>query len=393
MNLNDFYFLLTADGQTLLAETAAAGLNADTHLQLAMRLRDQIGAERAAAVLETVALRQRAAAKFSRADQMYFERAALAQASAEVVARHRAGRYAQLGAARVADLGCGIGGDALALASHSEVTGVDWEPLRLAMAQENLRVYGVNGRFHPLQADLSALSPLPVDAVFADPARRDEYGRRLFSVHDYLPPLTYLDQWREQIPHLGVKISPGVNYAELPAEAEVEFISVQGEVREGVLWYGGLRTAVARRATLLPGGDTLTSEEGGVETAVTPVQNYLFEPDGAVIRAHLVQRLAAQIGATKIDADIAYLTAPEPKTTPFARGYIVEDALPFQLKRLRAHLRARGIGRLTIKKRGSPLEIEALRRQLRLQGDEERILFLTQVNGVATAVIGRQLRP
>jgi SAM-dependent methyltransferase len=391
MDLNDFYFLLTAEGQTLLAETTAVGLNADNHLPLAMRLRDQIGAERAAAVLETVALRQRAAAKFSRAEQMYFERAALEQASAEVVARHRAERYAQMGAARVADLGCGIGGDALALASHSEVTGVEWEPLRLAMAQENARAYGVDGRFHPLQADLLTLSPLPVDAIFADPARRDEYGRRLFSVHDYIPPLSYLDQWRAQIPHLGVKISPGVDYAELPAEAEVEFISVRGEVREGALWYGGLRTGAARRATLLPGGDTLTSNDGDEETAVTPVQNYLYEPDGAVIRAHLVQPLAAQIGATKIDADIAYLTAVTAVPTPFARCYAVEDVLPFQLKRLRAHLRARNIGRLTIKKRGSPLEIEALRRQLRLHGDEERILFLTQVGGVATAVIGRLL--
>jgi len=389
VNRRDFDFLLSAEGQQLLAETAAAGLTPDSHLQLAMRLREQVGAARAAAVLETVTLRQRAAAKFSHAGQMYFERAALEQASAEVVATYRAARYGRLGVRWVADLGCGLGGDALELAAHSHVVGVDLVALRLAMARENLRAYGLDGRFHPLQADLLTLPPLPVEAVFADPARRDERGHRLFSVHDYRPPLGYLDRWRERVANVGVKISPAVDYAELPAAAEVEFISVQGELREGVLWYGDLRTAAARRATLLPGGHTLTAESGAVAVAVTPVQNYLIEPDAAVIRAHLVQQLAAQLGATKIDETIAFLTAPTPPVTPLARTYAVEAAFPFQLKRLRAYLRERQIGHLIIKKRGSPLEVEALRRQLRLQGPGERVLVLTQVGGVATAVIAR----
>jgi SAM-dependent methyltransferase len=391
MNLSDLHFLLTAEGQTILAETAVVGLTPDNHLQLAMSLRERLGAARAAAVLETVALRQRAAVKFSRANQMYFERAALEQASAEIVAHYRAARYVQMGARRLADLGCGIGGDALAFALHTEfVVGIDIDLLRLAMARENLRAYGLDGRFHPLQADLVTLPPMPLDAIFADPARRDERGRRAFSVHDYQPPLTYLDKWRRVTPHVGVKISPGVDYAELPAEAEVEFISVNGELREGALWYGALRSSAGRRATLLPGGHTLTDEMGG-EAAVTPVKDYLCEPDAAVIRAHLVQPLAAQLGASKIDDNIAYLTSERPTTSPFVRCYQVEEVLPFQLKRLRAHLRARKIGRLIIKKRGSPLEVETLRRQLRLQGDEERFLFLTQVGGVATAVIARLL--
>jgi SAM-dependent methyltransferase len=389
VNRSDFEFLLSAAGQQLLAETAAAGLVPDSHLPLAMKLREQVGAARAAAILETVTLRQRAAVKFSRAGQMYFERAALEQASAELVAAYRAERYGRLGVRWVADLGCGLGGDALGLAAHSHVIGVERLALRLAMARENLRAYGLDGRFHPLQADLLTLPPLPVEAVFADPARRDETGRRLASVHDYQPPLSYLDRWRQRVTNLGVKISPAVDYAELPAAAEVEFISVQGELREGVLWFGGLRTAAARRATLLPGGHSLTDEAGEVAVAVTPIQDYLIEPDAAVIRAHLVQQLAAQLGATKIDETIAFLTAPTPPATPLARTYEVEAAFPFQLKRLRAYLRERQIGRVTIKKRGSPLEVEALRRQLRLQGEAERLLVLTQVGGVATAVIAR----
>jgi hypothetical protein len=75
--------------------------------------------------------------------------------------------------------------------------------------------------------------------------------------------------------------------------------------------------------------------------------------------------------------------------TPFARRFALEDWFPFQLKRLRQYLRERKIGRVTIKKRGSPLDPDILQRQLRLQGDEERIIFLTYVLDTAAVLIGR----
>lgn len=386
MDLNTFQWLLSAEGQRALADTAVPTQH--THLQIATALRQQMSPELAQAVLETLLLRQKAAGKFSRAAEMYFTREALEQASGESIAAYRARRFAALGATRVADLGCGIGGDALALGQTAVVTGVDLDPVRLAMARENVRVYAGDGRFHPLQADLRQLTPLPVDALFFDPARRDAHGRRLFSVHDYQPPLSLIDGWRAKVAATAVKISPGVDYAELPPEAEVEFISVDGEVKEGVLWFGPLHSGAERRATLLPDGATLTCE-AGEPVEVTAPQGYLYEPDGAVIRAHLVEELARVLGATKIDEEIAYVTAVTPQKNPFARCFAIDDAFPFQLKRLRQYLRQRQVGQVIIKKRGSPLEPEWLQRQLRLRGHEERILFLTQVQGKASVLVGR----
>ena len=364
-------------------------IDAANHLQVAGRLSDAVGPAHAHAVLETALLRKRAAAKFSRAAGMYFTREALQQASSESVSAYRARRFANAGFDRLADLGCGIGGDALALAASAEVIGVDWDPLRLAMAQENVRAYDHGQRFRPLLADLLELSPLPVDALFADPGRRDEYGRRLYSVHQYRPPLSYLESWREQAPHQAVKIGPGVAYDELPAEAEVEFISVGGEVREALLWFGDLRSPAARRATLLPGEFTLTSDEpAGIVTGQP--RGYLYEPDGAVIRAHLVEQLGYKLDASKIDDNIAYLTADQPQATPFARCYALDDYFPFQLKRLRAYLRERNIGDVIIKKRGSPLDPDELRRRLKLKGEGSCIIFLTRLQGQATVLVGRQ---
>jgi SAM-dependent methyltransferase len=389
MRVETFYALLSPEGQRLLDELGREPITRDNHLRVASDLRERVSAEFANAILETLVLRQRAAKKFDRAAEMYFTRKALEQASAEVVSTHRAHRYKRAGFTQIADLGCGIGGDALALAGVADVVGVDWSPLRLAMAQENLRINGRSRQFHPLQADLIELSPLPVEALFADPGRRDEIGRRIFSVHDYRPPLDTFEAWQREVGNQGIKVSPSIDYAQIPAVVEIEFISVKGEVREGVLWYGDLRTSAGRRATLLPDGATLTDETVD-PIAISGPKEFLYEPDGAVIRAHLVEQLAHRLDANKIDDDIAYLTAGRGQKTPFARCFALDDAMPFQLKRLRKYLRERGVGRLTIKKRGSPLDPDTLRKQLRPEGDEERIIFLTQVKGEATVLIGRE---
>lgn len=390
MQLQEFYFLLSPAGQQLLSELAAAPINDRNHLQLASQLRRRVDSERVHALLETALLRQRAIKKFSRAESMYFIREALEQATAELVAIYREKRFREKGFQQVADLGCGIGGDAIALANHMQVIGVDRDRLRLAMARENLRAYDREDRFAPLQADITELGPMPLAALFADPGRRDPRGRRLHSVHDYDPPLSVLQHWRKTTPHQSIKISPGVDYAELPEEAEVEFISVGGDVREAVLWFGDLRTTAGRRATLLPGEQTLTDSSGD-EVPISYPRAFLYEPDGAVIRAHLVEQLARKLMAHKIDDTIAYLTADQAHATPFARCFRIEDVFGFNLKRLRAYLRERFIGRVTIKKRGSPLDPGALLPQLRLKGEDHCYLFLTQVLGEHTVIIGQEV--
>ncbi len=393
MTLDDFAFLLSPAGERWLAELAATPITKHNHLQIVTRLRRDLSPAYTQAVMETAVLRQKAVIKFSRAAQMYFTRPALEQSSSEIISAYRARRFADAGVQRVADLGCGIGGDAIGLAAHAQVIGVEMDALRLAMAEQNLKAYGRGDHFQSLHADFTTLSPLDVDGLFFDPARRDERGKRFFSVEAYQPPLSWIDEWRgivgeTAVAPTAVKISPGVDYDELPADAEVEFISVRGELKEAVLWYGDLRTAVTRRATLLVDGNihTMTTTDMPDHITIAPPKRFLYEPDNAIIRAHLVKQLAAQLGATKLDDHIAYLSSDEQIETPFARRFPIDDSFPFQLKRLRRYLRERDIGQVTIKKRGSPLEPDTLRRQLRLRGEKACTIFLTFVEG-ETAVL------
>jgi SAM-dependent methyltransferase len=392
VDLETFHALMAPFGQETLQAAQDLEPREEQFLQHFQVLERRFPTGLARAALEIAILRREAAQKFSQAERLYFTREALEQASAEKVATYRSQRYQ--GYRNVLDLGCSVGADTLALASVARGFGLDHDPLRLAMAQANAQALGMSERVGFIQADLrsglpvspSGLQPGTGTALFFDPARRTA-GRRAFSVEAYSPPLSTLTTWLERFPALGVKISPGVKLEEVEEyPAEVEFISLQGELKEAVLWFGPFKTT-RRRATVLPGPYSM-EETISEPLPVEAPKAYLYEPDSSILRAGLVAALGARLGAAQLDPDIAYLTADHQVSTPFARAWAVRDWFPFTLKRLRTYLRERGIGRVTIKKRGSPLEPERLQRDLRLEGEEQAVIFLTHLRGRPIVVIG-----
>jgi hypothetical protein len=155
---------------------------------------------------------------------------------------------------------------------------------------------------------------------------------------------------------------------------------------------------VQRAALLLPAdGDERPAAEvtdaGMPDAGPGPVGAFLYEPDGAVIRAGLVGQVAAAVGGRLLDRSIAYVTADQVVHTPLATGYAVEDVFGFQLKRLRNWLRDRDVGKLTIKKRGTAVDPDQLRRQLRLNGAGEATIVLTRIGGQQSVLAVRRLGP
>lgn len=403
MDISGFRALLTPTGQMALNDAAALEPREIDFLRDLTRLNRSYPIEIARAALETAILRQDAVHKFLLASKMYFTREALEQASGGEISQYRAQRYAAFDL--LLDLGCSIGGDTLALTRQARTIGVDIDPLRLELAQTNLRTIFPENPAYFVQADLTQPLPLklpPHTGGFFDPGRRSQ-GRRVYSVHRYSPPLGVIDRWLEAVPALGVKLSPGLNLEDVKKyDAEIEFISIKGELKEAVLWFGPLKTT-AHRATLLPGPHTMTDSSAPSGSASIPGQptnlpviseplHVFYEPDPAILRAGLVRTLGAQISAFQVDPDIAYLTSDFWTETPFAIAYQVEEWLPFNLKHLRSRLRQRGVERVVVKKRGSPISPEALIRDLHLKPAgrgtvEERIVFLTHLKGKPIAVI------
>ncbi len=387
-----FQALLSPAGQEVIHTAESLSPREELFLSLFTTLSKRYPIELARAALGIAILRSEAANKFPFAEKLYLTREALEQASSWEVSNYRAQRYR--GYSHLLDLGCSVGADTLALAQIAPTTGFDRHPLRLAMARANAHALesGRNAGF--VQADLTA--PLPVSFIpsrtglFFDPARRGS-GRRLYSVRQYQPPLEVIRNWLSVYPSLGVKISPGVNLEELREyDTEIEFISLRGELKEAALWFGPLKTTT-RRATLLPGGHTLTEQENPEKRLpLDEPRRYLYEPDPAVLRAGLVAALGTQLDAAQLDADIAYLTSERQIASPFARVWAVQAWFPFQLKRLRAYLRQRGVGRVIVKKRGSPLDPQELVSALKLSGDLECTIFLTHLRGKPIVVIADQ---
>ncbi|HLL66119.1 MAG TPA: class I SAM-dependent methyltransferase [Micromonosporaceae bacterium] len=415
--------LRTPDGVRALA--LAARLPAQDPLAAASAMRAAgFDAGLAGAALTQVALRQRARAKFGPdADRMFFTRTGLEQATRGIVATRRAARLATaLGVpapattaapgqgapgppapgegARpatsaeplVADLGCGIGADTLAMARAGlRVRAVEADPGTAAIARINAEVHP--GRVEVLAVQAQAVDLHDVAAVFCDPARRTTGGRRVFSPAAYSPPWDFVLGLPARVPHTVLKLAPGIDHALIPPGVEAEWVSVDWDVVEAALWCGPL-AATPRRATVLRGDAAYElTGSGTAEAEVAPPGRYLYDPDGAVVRAHLIAELAASIGATIADPAIAYLYTAAPVATPFARVYEIFEAVPVAVKKMRAALRAHGIGRLTIAKRGSALDVEWLRRELRLAGDAEATLVLTRVAGAPAAWLCRAVPP
>ena len=372
-------WLQSEKGRRWLAPLSAAPPNDAELLPTLTRLRRELSPAQAAAVVETARLRQRAARKFpAAAARMFFTRTSLQQASAADVATHTAKRFIPF--RQVLDLGCGLGGDSLALACAGVQTiAVDHDPLALALVAANARALGYPRRIAVLRADVRHPA-WRAPAAWADPGRRTD-GRRLFDPEQLRPPLSaLLAQRRSYAGNLGVKLMPGLAHDAIPPDAEAEWISLNGELKEAVLWFGELLREPVRRATILPAGVDLIATDARADVR-TPGR-YLYEPDPAVIRAGAVADLALSLGLWQIDPTIAYLAADDLIPTPFARSWRVLEHHPFELKALNRRLRALQGRVVAVKKRGSPVDPEAFRRRLyRHPRGRPLIVVLTRVAG------------
>jgi hypothetical protein len=383
VDLEAFRWLLTDDGQELLTRAGAIEGN-ELHAQ--SELRRSADPEHVAAALTQVELRRRAEPKFgASAARMYFTPDGLEQATRATVAEHRASRLAAFDAKTLIDLGCGIGGDLLAGSAAGLIcAGVDLDPVRVAVAEANLAALGLAGAVKV--ADATRVDTTPFDVAYADPARRTGSGRS-FRADDWQPPWSFVEGLLTR--DACVKVAPGIPHALVPAGVEAEWVSDGGEVKEAALWSGRLASTTRRATVIGDGGLATLTDEDDPGAEVRAVGEFLYEPDGAVVRAGLVTAVAHGVEGGLVDQHIAYVTSDRSFHTPFARSYQVLEELPFREKQLRAALRERGVGRLTIKKRGIDVVPEQLRKRLDLAGEAEATIVLTRVAGHGTALLVR----
>ena len=346
-----------------------------------------------AAALTQQRLRARAAAKFGPfAQQMLFTADGLEQATRLAVSAHHAARYAAAGVTKVADLGCGIGGDAVALAGLDlPVLAVDRDEAAAALATINLMPFP-HASVECADALEINLAERGVDAVFADPARRAQ-GRRITDPEQWSPALSRVLALRESVPALGIKVAPGIDHAALPRDSHTQWVSVDGDVVEAAVLIMRSGADGMNTCTLV---DPSSADPSQPPVQVDPISSpddlgsIIHVPDGAAVRAGLVAHLCERLDARPVGPRIGYLTGerlPDEATTPFVRSFRLTEVLPLRLKTLRARARDLGVGSLEILKRGVDVSPDALRTSLRLSGQETETWILTRVGEKAKGVV------
>ncbi len=344
----------------------------------------------ARAVVRLTDLRARARHRFAEAGRMFFTEALLAQASSGKVAAWRAARFPPSGA--IADLTCGAGSDASALAAGRAVLASDPDPVAVVFCRANLRAVVPGARALCVVARAPESWPADIP-VFLDPSRRSGRGRTL-DPELGMPPLSaILDRAARHTAPVAVKLAPAVSAAALPRGAAVEFVSEGGELKECVLWLHGGPPEV--RASIAEAGYSLSAPrfEALAPLEITSPLRFVFDPDPALTCSKLLSVFAAEHGLRGLDARVGFLTGDEPLLHPALATFEVEEDLPFDLRALNGILGRLGVGRVEIRRRGIPVSEEEIRKRLRLRGESERTLVVARLSDRRRIFVTRRLRP
>ena len=394
MEISELRALLTPEGLELLDALGPVEQVADVTRAVSRLRAAGHSPELVSAVVGQAHLRAKATAKFGDfAARMLFTRAGLEQATRLGVAARHAQRMRRAGITSVSDLGCGIGGDALAFAGAGlDVLAVDADEVTAAIAAYNLAPFGGTAVVsHGTAEDNVPSGEAGTRAIWMDPARRTtgHSETRRVSADDYSPPLDWAFDVASRMP-TGIKLGPGHDRDALPVDAEAQWVSAEGSVVELVLWTGGLAREGVRRAALVIRGERSHELTAGADAEDAPVRGlgaFLHEPDGAVIRARLIGDVARSLDAGMLDERIAYLTSDAALTSPFVQSFRVRETMPANPKAISAVLRSHGIGTLEIKKRGMDVDPAAFRKKLTLRGEQTATLILTRVGDQRRAIL------
>ena len=341
-------------------------------------------------VVNQVALRQRARQKLGPlADSLLLTRQGLEQSSRFEVAQYHARKLRSL--ASVTDLGCGLGIDSLAFAlAESKVVAVEKDEVTASFASSNL------ARFPAAEVHRSTAEDFAVrtEGVFLDPARRDlassGRSRKLLSPDDFSPSIGFAVEQLLKVPG-GVKLSPALPHELLSNKLETTWVSHRGDLVECSQWSTDPERFGKRYAVMIDGETELEFSGEEFEAEVSPLDEFVFEPDPSLIRSHLIGAFADEQGLSLLSSGIAYLTGGERKS-PWLKGYKLLADLPLDEKAISRYLSERSIGSLEIKKRGVDIDPQLMRKRLKLKGSGAATLIATKVGGARKALVCEPIR-
>jgi len=384
MTLAEINFLSSSEGEELIKKYQDLS---ETDLYHELMKSPYSKSPYLSAAVTQIKLRKKAFGKFSKSAAMFFTPLSLEQSTGEEISKYISARFGQ--PKKIVDLTASIGGNLIFLAAQAkQAVGIDINEVNISLAGLNSKVYGVNAKIKFICGDAFNNIVADADAFFIDPSRERSGKTKTRSIINCEPNLIKIIPAILKISqNLGVKISPAFDYEEiklLAGEPEIEIISEDNVCKVAMLWFGKLRTC-RRRATCLIGEKIYSyrdkKELKPVLVSKMPL-SYLYEPNKALIKAHLINEIASEFKLQKINRQTSYLTSDDllSDNSELFRIWKVINFAPFSLKEIKAELKIRKIARLNIITKRFPQKPEELYKKIKIKEGGEIFLIVTALS-------------
>ncbi|MCA9120771.1 MAG: hypothetical protein H6822_32475 [Planctomycetaceae bacterium] len=391
--IDDYRWLVSEYARPFLDE---ANSSATSYVALNKRLRRDLTSVRTHLVLEQVELRERARAKFSQPEHMFFTRKLLEQSTDEWIAGYKASRFPK--GQPVADLCCGIGGDSLALAGRGPCVAIDRDSIATLLVEANCRALDASDLTCEVADVLSIVEGLSCSAWHIDPDRRVAKQRTSQAVYSE-PSLDVIHRLYQEVNNGAIKLAPGAELNDDWIEeetVELEWIGSRRECRQQVVWLGGLARRVGQRtATIVHRQDESHSFTGDAdrEVDVAVPGRFIYAPASTLLAARLDAALAEQLQLRATSYGVCYYSADQYCDSPLFDVFKVDELMNLDVKKLRLLLRDRRVGMLEIKVRGVEIDPANLRKRLQLKGNMNASLLVFRNEGEVKVAVCHRYAP
>ena len=358
--------------------------------------------------LEQIAGRQKAKTKipsWAAIDGMiYPPHLSMEQCSSEQTARYKASVFSPMHQRLLVDLTGGFGVDFSFMAKDFDrAIYVEREPSLCAISAENFKTLGLEQAEVVCADGVDYLHHIEhADLIFIDPARRNEYGGRTYSISDCTPNvLELMDELTAKANCVMVKLSPMLDWRKAVTDigrvSEVHIVSVDNECKELLVLVNREKLIVNREeesikvvcTNLLSDGTTqhfsfmatssFSTHHSPLFTVhsslITP--DYLYEPNASIMKAGCFSLLEEHFRVSQLDRNSHLFVSEAPVNDFPGRKFAIVATTSMNKRELKEALQ--GIDRANIAVRNFPLSVVDLRKRLKLKDGGDVFIFATTV--------------
>lgn len=235
------------------------------------------------------------------------------------------------------------------------------------------------------------------DWIYLDPARRDDYGGKVFLLDHCTPNVTEnLYLFFQKSNNILIKTSPLLDISagikELRNLAEIHIVSVNNEVKE-LLWVlknGHSEKILLKTVNFQKKEDQYFEGKFDPEPQQAPISlpaKYLYEPNPAVMKSGLFAEIAIQTETSKLHVSSHLYTSDLLLVFP-GRRFEITQVLPYS-KKLKKHP---AFKKANVTTRNFPKQVSELRKEMKIaDGGDNYLFFTTNLNNEKIVLVCKKI--